>query len=360
MRIALLNLQYDTNYGGHLQRYALMTVLQKMGHDVTHLNLRFNFDSAPFYRKVLRAGKRCLKNCLSNQKTDVFLEYHAQKRYEKSCALTDPFYNRYIKHTQLINSKKGLSCQTGYDAYLVGSDQVWRKTIADFYGIETYFFDFIPDSNKVKRVAYGASLGVAENELQEEDIKRLTPLYKRFSNVSVRENSGLALLKQYGWDQPQPSLVLDPTLLLTSDDYLELINDGTTTPSEGNMFCYILDPTDEKEEIIRSFERAKGLKPFYASDDNSHKPPIQQWIRSFYDSEFIVTDSFHGMVFSIIFNKPFKLIYNPFRGNARFDSLMKLLQIPNQTELIDWNVVNNNLQQKRKESIQFLQEAFQN
>lgn len=358
MKIALLNLQYDTNYGGHLQRYALMTVLQRMGHDVTHLNLRFNFNPAPWYKKPFRTVKRSLRNLLKGGETDIFLERNAQKRYEKACAVTDPFYNRYIKHTGVIDDKEQLCHELGYDAYLVGSDQVWRKSIADFYGIETYFFDFLPETISSRRVAYGVSLGTDENELTEDDLKVLTPLYKLFSAVSVREDSGLSLLKNYAWDNPVPSLVLDPTLLLTSTDYQEIINDGTTHPSEGNMFCYILDPTDDKKIIITDYEQSKGLTPFYASDDLSHKLPVQQWLRSFSDSEFVITDSFHGMVFSIIFNKPFKLIYNTFRGNARFDSLMRQLQIPANTEEINWEVVDNNLDKMRRVSVDFLATAF--
>lgn len=357
MKIGLLNLQYDTNYGGNIQRYALMTVLQRMGHDVTHLNLRFNFNDTPLYRRLLRLCKRILMKSIGHLNVSLLKEYSQQKKYEKECAITDAFYNAYIKHTTCIYSKEKLSQHTDYDAFVVGSDQVWRKTIADYYGIGTYFFDYLPDSCKAKRIAYGVSLGTSENELSNEDIIRLSPLYAKFAAVSVRENSGIKLLHDYGWKKPMPKLVLDPTLLLIKDDYIKIINDGVAGPSDGNMFCYILDPSPEKNSIIREYEQKKNLKSFVIGD-KENKVAIQQWLRSFYDSKFVVTDSFHGMVFCIIFNKPFKLIHNKFRGNARFESIMNELQIPEDTEQIDWNLTNSLVEQKRKYAFDFLESAL--
>lgn len=357
MEIALLNLQYDTNYGGNIQRYALMTILQRMGHDVTHLNLRFNFNDAPFYKKTLRFFKRILLMSVGKQFIPLLMEYKQQKRYIDECKITDAFYDKYIKHTVALYGKEYLSKFINFDAYIVGSDQVWRKSIADFYGVSTYFFDFLPCDSSARRIAYGVSFGTAENELNEDDIKMLSPLYSKFKAVSVREESGLKLLKDYSWNNPKPQLVLDPTMLLTMDDYLKLINDGVAKPSAGNMFCYILDPTPEKDVIIKEYEIKKHLKPFMIGD-KSNKVPIQQWLKSFSDSEFVVTDSFHGLVFCIIFNKPFKLIRNKFRGNARFDSIMHELQIPEDTEKINWNRTNELLKQKREISMKFLRDAL--
>lgn len=357
MKIGLLNLQYDTNYGGNIQRYALMTVLQKMGHEVTHLNLRFNFNEAPLHRRILRLAKRLIQKMLGRPNILLTPEYQMQQNYIKECSVTDSFYQKYIRHTPIINSKVELSRYTDFDSFIVGSDQVWRKSIAAFYGLGTYFFDYLPSSVNVPRIAYGVSLGTAENELDKEDVDYLTPLFHKFKAVSVREDSGLSLLREYGWNTPSPCLVLDPTLLLTREDYLLLINDGVAEPSKGNMFCYILDPSPEKDSLIAEYEKSKSLKPFRVGDKQD-KVSVQQWLRSFYDSEFVVTDSFHGMVFCIIFNKPFKLIQNKFRGNSRFESIMRELLIPEDTEQIDWDVTNELINQKREESMNFLRNAL--
>lgn len=357
MKIALLNLQYDTNYGGNLQRYALMTVLHRMGHDVTHLNLRFNFNDTSLPEKVIRLCKRLIKAVIGRLDEPLLKEYIQQKKYVEDCKVTDTFYERYIQHTPIIYGKSGLTKYKGFEAYIVGSDQVWRKSIADYYGISTYFFDFLPSNLPANRVAYGVSLGTADNELSKIEIEELTPLYSKFNSVSVREDSGLELLKKYGWNNPEPQLVLDPTFLLTKEDYIKIIEDGATKPSDGNMFCYILDPTPEKEVVIREYEKQKGLKSFIVGD-KTNKVSIPQWLRSFYDSEFVITDSFHGMVFCIIFNKPFKLIKNQFRGNARFESIMRELGIPEDTEHIDWTLTVERLNNCKEHSLCFLKGAL--
>lgn len=358
MKIALLNLQYDNNYGGNLQRYALMKVLQEMGHDVTHLNLRFNFNPDPLHKHPIRILKRVVRKLVLDHSLDLIKEYKLQEKYKGSCSVTDIFYNKYIKHTKILEYKSDLLKYSNYDVYLVGSDQVWRKSIAALYGIDTFFFDFLPDN--VQRIAYGVSLGTDKNELTNDDLECLTPLYKKFHSVSVREDSALALFEQYHWNNPQAVQVLDPTLLLSKNDYLELINDGTTNPSEGNMFCYILDPTEEKDNLIKEYEQKKGLKAFKSSLDYKNQMSVQQWLRSFNESDFIITDSYHGIIFSVIFNKPFKLLNNVFRGNARFESLIRLLELQSDTENINWEKINQNRAQYSEKSIGFLYDSLNN
>lgn len=353
MKIALLNLQYDNNYGGNLQRYALIRILQQQGHDVTHLNLRYNFYNRPWYRLMLTFAKRIVKILLFQKNVVLFAEERYKKRYEESCSATDVFYNKYIPHTNVIGSKKDLQQYTDFDAFIVGSDQVWRKSIAKIYGIDTFFFDYMPKNIKTKRIAYGVSLGTDVNELNEEDLRRLSPLYKRFDSVSVREDSALSLFKQYGWTIPEAEWVLDPTLLLSKDDYVSLIKNCSTRPSDGNLFCYILDMTDDKAERISEVAKKKNLTPFSISLDG--KESIEQWLRSFADAEYVVTDSYHGLVFSIIFNKPFLLIRNQFRGYARFDAIFKACNIKSDDGSdLDWSNINNNLRKMQTFSKEWL------
>ena len=328
MKIALLNLPYDNNYGGNLQRYALMKVLQDMGHDVTHVNLRFDYH-LPWYKKLFSYTKRMILKYLLGRSIKINQERFARQQYKKRCAVTDPFYQRYIKHTEPITDLKKLKELDGFDAFVVGSDQVWRKKIAGKY-LGTMFLDFLPADTTAKRIAYGVSLGVSEKELSQKEIDRLLELYKRFDAVSVREDSALDLFKVYGWNNPQAIQVLDPTMLLTKDDYLKLIENGNTVPSKGNMFCYILDKTEEKSQLIVEKAEELQLKPFELGLKDDKPASIEQWLRSFADAEYVITDSYHGLVFSVIFNKPYYLIDNPFRGNARYKSLLKIIESNNE------------------------------
>ena len=353
MRIALLNLPYDNNYGGNLQLYALMKVLQDMGHDVTHVNLRFSF-YLPWYKKPFSYTKRVILKYILGRNVKINQEFYSRRQYEGRCAVTEPFYQRYIKHTEPITDLKKLKKLHGFDAFVVGSDQVWRKNIAGKY-LNTMFLDFLPVDTNVKRIAYGVSLGVAENELSQEEIKRLSELYSRFDAVSVREDSALSLFKAYNWTNPKAMQVLDPSLLLNKEDYMQLISGASTVPSEGNLFCYILDKTEKKSQLIKQKAEELQLKPFELGLTDDKPASIEQWLRSFADAEYVITDSYHGLVFSIIFNKPFHLIRNKFRGNARFDSVMDLFNL---SEEFNWSKISQIMYSKNKESLKFLEASI--
>ena len=128
------------------------------------------------------------------------------------------------------------------------------------------------------------------------------------------------------------------------------------------MFCYILDRTEETNQLIDTISKSKQLYPFYSSihKNNVERLSVEQWLRSFDDSEYIVTDSYHGVVFALIFNKPFYLIENSSRGNARFDSLAYAFGIsPNHNEP-NWNILNKRINEMREVSMCFLEEKLTN
>lgn len=355
MKIALLNLPVDNNYGGMLQRFALMAVLRNQGHDVIHLNMRFAYNNGSLFHRCVRDAKRLLLRVCRKYDGPIMPEYRAEKQYRNSCKATDSFYCKYLNHTRRIVAKSALwPICSKMDAIVVGSDQVWRKTIAATFGISTYFCDFVP-VGQMKLFAYGVSLGVENSELNEKEIKDFSGLYKRFNAVSVREESGCKLLDSYGWNIPEHVQVLDPTLLLDKECYCKLIDCADTYDVSGSMLCYILDKSEEKTKLINKKAQELGLKPFYLSIDGTVS--VEQWLRSFRDAEYVITDSYHGLVFSIIMEKSFYLFRNEFRGNARFDSLLNTCGITN-TDDIDWYDVRARLDFNRDQSIFFLKQSL--
>lgn len=347
MKIALLNLPFDNNYGGNLQRYALMKVLAGMGHDVTHLYTRGTW-STPWKVAVWRMLSD-LKHL--HRPVGTLKETNFRKSFDKRCSVVEPFYKRYVKHTHAIHTKEELKDYQSYDAYIVGSDQVWRKSMMWLMSLNTMFFDWVTNK-EAKKIAYAVSMGTDENEFSKEDIDELCPLYKQFDAVSVREVSALKTLKDFGWDSPVAVQTLDPTLLLLKEDYLQVIRQGKTKPSNGNMFCYVLDTDESKLKIMDDMAKERGLKPFVLGIEGSNNVSIEQWLRSFVDAEYVVTDSFHGLVFSLIFNKPFKLMVNPRRGMARFESLLSTHEVNIKNP--DWNKINNNIVKWQNQSLNFL------
>lgn len=350
MKIALLNLPFDNNYGGNLQRYALMRVLSDMGHDVTHLKLMFDKRNQSCFCYPLILCKYILKCMLGKKCTSLYSSLFPKRMYERQNRVVDAFYNKYIKHTDAIYQVKDLRKYIDFDIFVVGSDQVWRKSIANKY-LSTMFFDYLIDK---PCIAYSVSLGSANNELTDKDVDKLGVLYKRFVAVSVRERSALDLFDSYNWKSPAAVHTLDPTMLLNKEDYKVLIENGNTKKYNAKLFCYILDRTKEKEEKIKEISMTKNLIPFYFSIKGTKNVSVEQWLRLFHDAEYVITDSYHGLIFSIIFNKPFFLFKNELRGNARFDSVYEILDITDSTDDLDWNLINRKIETLRLRSKSFL------
>ena len=329
MKIGILTLPLHTNYGGILQAYALQTVLERMGHNVEVLNKS--------QRKRLPAKwglvflKRVIKKYVLGRKVRVFAEFYHNKYYPIMSKNTQPFIEKYIKQ-RLLPSLKVIE-RKDYDAIVVGSDQVWRPCcFRPMWGasMEQAFLDFSKLWN-VRRIAYAASFGSDLWEYNSQETEECKKLAKLFSIISVREQSGVSLCKDYL--SADAVVVPDPTMLLSKDDYIKLIESSNVPQSAGNLLCYVLDETPEKRDLVELVSKEKNLRPFrvnskiedhFAPVEERVQPPVEQWLRGFYDADFVVTDSFHACVFSIIFEKPFIVYGNVSRGMARFESLLSL------------------------------------
>ena len=356
MKIALLNLPFDNNYGGNLQRYAFVKVLQNMGHDVVHINLRRNYHLL-WYRRPLSYAKRLVRKYFMGDDLPVNLERHLSEKAEQDNWQAEIFYAKYIPHTKKVYDIVGI-CETcrsrAFDAYIVGSDQVCRYDMTKSIGLNNYLLDFTKHQN-VRRIAYAVSMG-NQTRLSGRLVSKLTKSYSRFSAVSVREQSALEILKSYGWEYPYATWVLDPTLLLIPTDYSRLIADGVTEPQTiGKFFCYVLDMSDAIRSLIAEKETEYYAEAYVCGLHSSVTVSIEQWLRNISDSRMVITDSFHGVVFSILFNKPFLFLGNEVRGNARVDSLFEMLGIDRtQTTSLDWKCVNYKISEWRVKSFDFL------
>lgn len=326
MRIGIVTLPPFTNYGGILQAYALSKVLQDMGHEVKVIYTPTNWRQ-PWYKFPLQMAKRFIKKyILGRRNTVFFVEAKLNREFPIVCQKTLPFIEKHIPRLK-VNGYEDIQ-PNDFDAFLVGSDQVWRPDY--FEHVENAFLLFA-EGWKVKRIAYAASFGVdfwVFNKKQTKECKRLACM---FDSISVREESGIELCKKYL--DCSAEWVLDPTLLLTAEDYIHLFENTNTPGSKGNLLCYILDETSEKRSIINHIAETKSLVPFRVNSkiedvtapvEERIQPPVEQWLRGFYDADFIVTDSFHACVFSIIFKKQFVVLANHGRGTARLQSLFKM------------------------------------
>lgn len=365
MRIAILTLPLHTNYGGILQAYALQTVLERMGHDVCIVEKKRKPVTLPLWKAPLVYGKRILKNAKGSP-FPLFYEQKVNREEPFVRQHTDKFICRYIKR-RIVGDFSEIN-ESDYDAIVVGSDQIWRpKYFND--NIERAFLDFT-EGWDVRRIAYAASFGTDEWEYTRAQTRRCGRLLKRFDAVSVREASGIDLCREHFGVEAKT--MLDPTMLLEKEDYIRLFENANTPKSNGTLLNYILDDTPEKTALTNRIAKERGLVPFRVnakSDinlpiENRIAPSVEQWLRGFYDAEFVVTDSFHACVFSILFNKPFLVVGNQKRGLSRFVSLLGMFGledrlitdlsfIPN-SKVVDSKYVCDCLNEQRHKSIDFL------
>lgn len=334
MKIAILTLPLHANYGGILQAYALQTVLTKIGHNVEVLQknpekLSFSLQSA--YKIIKRLGVKILKDW----RTPLFLEKKNEIEKPIIEQNTSQFISKYIK-LRRIDSLSDI-IESDYDAIIVGSDQVWR---APYFKkmwnapIRDAFLDFTKGWN-IRRVSYAASFGIDNlDEYSNLEIEQCKKSIANFNLISVRETSGINICKErFNVSAIQ---LQDPTMLIDMKDYISLVKVSNEPKSPGDLLCYILDNTEFKNIVIKKIAEEKQLLPFHVNSnfEDIHlsvekrvQPPVESWLRGFMDARYVITDSFHACVFSIIFRKPFIVIGNSERGLSRFKSLLSTFKL---------------------------------
>lgn len=376
MKIGLLTLPLHKNVGGNLQAYALQTFLQKQGHDVWFINRKQ--ESVNVLTALFIEFKRLLFGVLPMKSYNSFLRPYLKQR--RSSRNKDSFFITEFIHpkTNSLNSKS-LSKLRAYrfDAIIVGSDQVWRPKYST--NIYHHFFSFLEKGNwskQIIRIAYAASFGTDEWEFSVSQTNNIKHLAHRINSISVREESAIELCeKNLGLRNVEH--VLDPVFLLNREDYKRLV--GKSLFLNDTLFAYILDFNTIKDDVVMELSSRFQLKvnkfdsnDSSCSDDNESESKELVWLNSLISSKYVITDSFHGCVFSILFNKPFIALGNEGRGLSRFQSLLKMFSLEHRLvlanenmdkimgieEAIDWERVNRILEDKRTHSINFMVESL--
>lgn len=373
-KIGVLTQPLHDNYGGLLQAYALKEVLLDLGHEVVIINRRKKETSK--VKKVISYIYSVLKGKV---KKNSFLNEELLSRISYN---TNHFRSKYLPEvSERIVDNKGMRNigESDFDVFIVGSDQCWRPRYSP--SITNYYFDFIENNNSVKRLSFAASFGVGFWEYNPTDTDYCKRLIKKFDAISVREDSGIKLVKDY-LDRNDAIHVVDPTMLLSISHYKDLMRKEKASLSPGTIFTYILDKNEEKQSFVSKIEKHLKSKSFEVYPKKRFKnetvnnnnvfdfvfPSPAQWLQAYDDASFVIADSFHGIVFSILFNIPFIALGNKARGLARFTSLLKMFGLENRLvtniseeniedllkSKIDWNKVNIILEKERIKAIKFL------
>lgn len=383
MKIGILTLPLHTNYGGILQAYALQTVLERMGHDVHVINR----DRTPKQYSATQVTIQFIKYVISSIRRRKIYPYynirkseqHAYQQYLLKAKHTQDFVDHNINNLYVFDYKSDIN-KSNFDAIVVGSDQIWSHIHAgQIGGVSNSFLPELPDN--VKRFSYAASFGKDSWEYTTAETLTAKKAIRHFCGISVREASGIALCKKhFTVDAIQH---IDPTMLLTKEDYIKGISLDSVNPSSGNLLVYLIDSSNEKSAIVDYIERTLSLNRFIVNSkaedvsgsqtniEDCIQPPVEEWLRGFMDADFVVTDSFHACVFSILFHKPFLVIGNEERGMARFHSLLgkfgitdrlvsNLLDVKqlNLSSTIDFKSIDNVLCVERERATSYLKEKL--
>lgn len=377
MKIAILTQPLHYNYGGVLQNWALQQVLTRLGHEPETIALHYSRVRTPklVFLRTLSLFKTVLHKCLCIRSERKIRNPFGRRYSVGAFTCDDSFIPQEIKSSPLLFCHKALLAlfkTRQYDAFLVGSDQVWREEYSP--RIETFFLDFLSEEDTRPRIAYAASFGLERNYISAGKLPLCKRLLQRFDAVSVREDGGLRIAhEEFG--RKDANKVLDPTLLLSGEDYLRLIKPSDHNSGEAYIAAYILDDNEDKRKIMASVSKAVGkdVHTMSASFAGRNMPTISQWLANIADADFVVTDSFHGCVFSIIFRKPFVAIGNKWRGLDRFTSLLNEFGLSNRlilnysdflknsaslTSAIDFAAVHNKLGSMRQHCLNFLANAL--
>lgn len=385
MRIGIVTYWSSSdNYGQQLQCFALQKYLIGLGHD-TYLIKYMPTNHIPLWRRIARSIKYRLLVSSEQKEMDKKLKLICERNNLLNCRRGfKEFRDKYIKSTEIVyrNIKELRNNPPDADIYICGSDQVWNNSLKD-PDTAGWFLDF--GKPTAKRISYAASIG---RDIDSSEINRFTKYLKNFNAISVREQKAYALCHQLGFDKS--IIAIDPTLLLNSSAYdsIEIYSNGTDVAGKPYVFIYTLNIRTAEEIYWDDFQKiiAKDGLQIRSVSSSGYLPArellpgvqneqatIPEWLSLIKHSEYVITTSFHGVVFCLLYHKPFYavLLNNEYsKGNDRIISLLEFLHLSNlivsnseslkqiNFENIDWIDVDAMIALLRQKSTHFIDDIL--
>jgi len=373
MKIGLITFHYAHHYGAQLQAYALQKAVEKLGHECEIIDYvrPDTVEGSSLFRRGIGPGA-----ILANTHTLLHLSSF-RRRHERF----NSFVNAHMKLSRRRYNSLGdlMADPPVYDCYLCGSDQIWNPLIFTPKGLDPAFF--MPFAGEKKRVAYGPSFGISA--IPEPYVNSLREYLSGFSTLSVRESSGSRIIRELTGRDAE--VVLDPTMLLEQNDWLEVCcEERRSTPY---ILCYFVSDPAPYTETIQRLSKALDLpvvilcgsrKPIPGAIQRIYDAGPKEFLGLIRDSAFVCTNSFHGMVFSILFRKAFYCFEsrrpNPEQSvNSRLHTLLNKLGLADRLltgneahdginasgSAIDYRRVMENLGREREKSLDYLKNALE-
>lgn len=295
--------------------------------------------------------------------------------------IKDNIFEKYCNVSENYHLTKSVNFNKLADTFMIGSDQIWNKKLFKEWELTPYL-DFIFDEKK--KIAYGVSYGnyVPAEDSEFNNIKRLV---KKFDHISHREQTGCVKTSKY-YDRNDTSCVIDPVFLIDKSEYDTLIEDSKIILPEDYICCYDLGISEKGRVFMQQIIGGEEVKDIYISTGNYHKQKknryinprsinpisVQDWLKCIKYSKCLLTNSFHGLCFSIIYHKPFLYVGNP---DDRIKELLSMVNLEdhifdefNPTDIykaalcihanIDWDAVDHKIEIHKNQSAVWLINAL--
>lgn len=343
---------YD-NYGAILQSYALQRKLKEVGTEPEIIDYCCDYISNPF--RLVNLKEKGLFNYIYGA-----IGYICYMPRRIKCNR----FRKHMKYSERVTIDNMAPVEDKYDIYMAGSDQIWSYKLTNFD--KTYLLDFV---KKGKKTSYAASMG--ESIPPEEYRDTYSALLKDFDKIYVRESYGADIVEELTGERPE--VTCDPTLLLTAEEWNELAVDPKK--KDKYILVYQLGINTEIVNFVKRLQKKTGYKVAYIPFPlvgllkcslNLTIGPAE-WMGLFKNAEYVVSDSFHGIVFSLLYNKKFFGMTNGHHVNRRMEQLLTRVGLLDRTiddvsdekltEEIDFTYANKELEKMRRESMELLKEA---
>lgn len=302
MKIGIITFHWAVNYGAVLQAFALQKFLELQKNEVEVINYRPFL--VIFKDTLIKILKLNFSFFLKKRKINKFISRHMR-----------------LSSKTFRNNKSLRKKCIDYDVYICGSDQIWNTSFslkAELKPTLSYFLDFVSDEKK--RIAYAASFG--SDKIPENLQKLIKPELEKFTGISLRENTGVRIIEDL---RLKGDHVLDPTLLIDRIEYENILdNDKTSCCSTEEVFVYIIHENQTISDKVLDFFSKSILYKFFTNHGKT-TISIDEWLFKLSKSEFVITNSFHGVIFSIIFHRPF--IVTAVEGSKMNDRIKTILEI---------------------------------
>lgn len=368
MKVDIITRHSVPNYGSLLQSYATQKVIEEMGFESEIINYTRYEERYKNLVNTLIKGKKWDKNII----TRIIYKMIQEPNYTKMYRKFEKYRKNFLKESKLEygNLQELKDNIPEADVYCSGSDQIWGKIGTVEYD-EAYFLKFIEDRTK-RCIAYSSSFGKEEIDGSLE--KNINKLLKNYSDILVREDTAKSILKKHGIENVEQ--VLDPTLLLNKEQWSNLAN-KVKNKQKKYILVYQLHDNKSFDKYAKEFSKKTGLKLLRISPSIYHitrsgkliyLPNQYEFLSLFQNAEYVLTDSFHATVFSIIFNRKFVDIL-PGKTSTRITSILKLTGLQDRilTKYDDFSFINKNIdfsecntiiENERKRSIELLKKAI--